>query len=156
MLRPASAVALLLLSSACALPTAIESLDDTSPPPEFGRPGWVRGAAKVGAWVGGVPGVVASVVLLPVTWPLSQLADEGLGEMAADEFVLFPALACASVGHSLFALPCDTVDYLGRRVWTEPTPMPAYDFVPMPPAATPQAAAAPTEALATPAAAESK
>lgn len=154
MFRPASAVAFLLLSSACALPTAIDSLEDTSPPPEFGRPGWVRGAAKVGAWVGGIPGVVASVVLLPVTWPLSQIADEGLGEMAADEFVLFPALACASVGHSLFALPCDTVDYLGRRVWSEPTPMPTYDTVP-----TAKAAAttpAPVEAPAAPAATEAK
>lgn len=155
MLRPASAFAFLLLSSACALPTAIESLDDRCPPPEFGRPGWVRGAAKVGAWVGGVPGVVASVVLLPVTWPLSQVADEGLGEMAADEFVLFPALACASVGHSLFALPCDTIDYLGRRAWTEPTPMPTYDFVPMAPAATPQGKPA-AESPAAPAASETK
>ena len=155
MLRPASAVAFLLLSSACALPTAIESLDATSPPPEFGRPGWVRGAAKVGAWVGGIPGVVASVVLLPVTWPLSKLADDGLGELAADEFVLFPALACASVGHSLFALPCDTVDYLGRRVWSEPTPMPTYDLVAPARVEAPQLPER-IDALAPPAATEAK
>ena len=150
MLRPASAVAFLLLSSACALPTAIESLDDRCPPPEFGRPGWVRGAAKVGAWVGGIPGVVGSVVLLPVTWPLSQFADEGLGETAASEFVLFPALACASVGHSLFAMPCDTIDYLGRRVWSEPTPMPQYGDVPAG-AETTTAAPAPAAPAAAPA-----
>jgi hypothetical protein len=127
MLRSASAVACLFLSCACSVPSLVESLDDRSPPPDFGRAGWVRGVAKVGAWIGAVPGTVASGVLLPVTWPLSFAVEDGLDGGSAEEFLLFPMLACASVGHSLFALPCDFFDYLGRRVWTGPTPLPSRD-----------------------------
>jgi hypothetical protein len=66
-------------------------------------------------------------VLLPVTWPLSLAVDDGLDGGSSEEFLLFPALACASVGHSLFALPCEFVDYFGRRVWSAPSPLPSRD-----------------------------
>lgn len=163
MLRSASAVACLLLSCACSVPSLVESLDDRSPPPDFGRAGWVRGVAKVGAWIGAVPGTVASGVLLPVTWPLSLAVEDGIDGGSADEFLLFPMLACASVGHSLFALPCDAVDYFGRRVWSAPSPLPSRDQEVLDaaaaadrasagqPAAAPADAAAPTDAAKPPA-----
>ena len=61
---------LALLLPACAIPNTVESLQADAPPPEFGRPAWVRTCAGAGAWVGGVTGGVVSVVLLPITWPL--------------------------------------------------------------------------------------
>jgi hypothetical protein len=149
MLRSASAVACLFLSCACSVPSLVESLDDRSPPPDFGRAGWVRGVAKVGAWIGAVPGTVASGVLLPVTWPLSLAVEDGIDGGSADEFLLFPMLACASVGHSLFALPCDAVDYVGRRVWSAPSPLPSRDQEVLDAAAAADAASSPKPAAPT-------
>jgi hypothetical protein len=129
-----------LLLGACAIPNTIEALDDRTPPPEFGRPAWVRTCAGVGAWIGGIGGGVVSVVLLPVTWPLSELAGDGLGEQASSEFMLFPAMTCAAFGHAFLGLPADVLDYGFRRVWVEPSPpLTGYDFVPMAPMALPEA-----------------
>ncbi|MFN9948212.1 MAG: hypothetical protein ACK56S_15350, partial [Planctomycetota bacterium] len=62
---------------------------------------------------------------------------------------------------SLFALPCDAVDYFGRRVWSAPSPLPSRDQEvldaaaaadrasagqPVEQAVTPTTPAAPTEA----------
>lgn len=123
----------------CALPTTLEALDDRNPPPEFGRPGWVRVAAGTGAWIGGIAGGVLSIALLPVTWPISKLAGDGLGEQAASEFMLFPALGTAAIGHCLLGVPTDTLDYVFRRVWTgsgEEVEN-SYEVVPMPAASVP-------------------
>jgi hypothetical protein len=121
-----------LLCAGCAIPDTIETLGDRSPPPEFGRPGWVRTSAGVGAWVGGILGGVVSIVTLPITWPLSQLAGDGLGEYAAQEFLLFPAMTGATIGHALFGTPPDVLDYVFRRAWTEPSPpLTGYEFVPL-------------------------
>ena len=38
----------LLLLGACAIPNTIELLDAHDPPPEFGRPAWVRTSAGIG------------------------------------------------------------------------------------------------------------
>lgn len=136
-----------LLLGACAIPNTIEALDDRTPPPEFGRPTWVRTCAGVGAWIGGIAGGVVSVVLLPVTWPISQLAGDGLGEQASSEFMLFPAMTCASFGHAFLGLPADVLDYGFRRAWMEPSPpLTGYDFVPMAPMAVPEAAPVPAGA----------
>lgn len=127
------------LLAACAVPNAVEGLDDASPPPEFGRPAWVRVFAGVGAWAGGIVGGVASVVLLPVTWPLSLIADDGLGEHASSEFMLLPAIGGAALGHCLLGTPPDVVDYLFRRVWVGSGDVTSsYDFVPMPGPAVPR------------------
>jgi hypothetical protein len=128
-----------LLLGACAIPNTIESLDAHNPPPEFGRPGWVRTSAGIGAWIGGLVGGVASIVALPVTYPLSLLASDGLGEQASSEFLLWPALGGAAFGHALLGLPTDVVDYVFRRVWvgngTEVRN--SYEFMPMDPPAVP-------------------
>ena len=122
----------MLLAGACAIPTTIDTLGDRSPPPEFGRPGWVRTCAGVGGWLGGVVGGVASIVLLPVTYPISLLADDGLGEQASGEFVLFPAVGLAAVGHCALGFPADLVDWTFRRAWVDgDDPVAAYDFVPL-------------------------
>ncbi|MCU0862543.1 MAG: hypothetical protein MUC36_02010 [Planctomycetes bacterium] len=140
-MRRSSVVLSGLLLGACAIPNTIESLDDRTPPPEFGRPVWVRTCAGVGAWIGGIGGGIASVVLLPVTWPISKVAGDSLGEQASSEFVLFPAIAGASFGHAFFGLPADVLDYGFRRVWVEPSPpLTGYDFVPMVPMVLPEAA----------------
>ena len=135
-----------LLSSACAIPNTIDTLDDLCPPPEFGRPAWVRVCAGTGAWIGGIFGGVASIVLLPITYPMSLLADDGLGEHASSEFMLFPALGGAAVGHCLLGTPPDVLDYLFRRVWvgTE-DPVMQYDFVPLPGPAIPKDLPPPAE-----------
>ena len=127
------------LLGACAIPNTIEALDDRNPPPEFGRPGWVRTSAGIGAWVGGIVGGVVSLVALPVTYPLSLLADDGLGEQGGNEFVLWPAIGGAALGHCLLGVPTDTVDWLFRRAWTSSGTAieNSYEFVPLPPPAAP-------------------
>ena len=120
------------LLAACAIPETIESLDDRSPPPEFGRPEWVRTSAGIGAWVGGILGGVVAIVALPITYPISLLAEDGFGEQSSTEFLMFPALAGASVGHALLGTPPDVVDYLFRRAWTDSSPpITDYTFVPL-------------------------
>src|SRR5262249_44808592 len=77
--------------TACSLPGTVDRLQGNNPPPEFGRPGWVRGSAGVGAWIGGIVGGVASIVVLPITYPISLLAGDSLGgEVSRQEFLLFP------------------------------------------------------------------
>jgi hypothetical protein len=135
MVRPTpsrvAAAALLMSLGACAIPNTVDNLGAASPPPEFGRPWWVRACAGVGGWTGGIVGGVASVVLLPVTYPLSLLADDGLGEHAAEEFLLFPAVGLAAVGHCAIGTPPDLVDYVFRRAWKAAPPQPTYDLIPL-------------------------
>ena len=121
-----------LLLGACAIPNVIGGLDDRSPPPEFGRPGWVRVCAGVGAWTGGIVGGVVSVALLPITWPISLLASDGLGEHSSVEFMCFPALGGAAIGHCLLGAPPDLVDYVFRRAWIDGAdPVNSYELVPL-------------------------
>lgn len=131
---------ILLLAPACTVSNAVDKLRDENPPQELGRPGWVRTSAGTGAWVGGAVGMLASVVLLPITYPLSLLADEPLG-MAKQEFVWFPTYFGASTGHFLLGAPTDFLDFTFRRVWVG-TPPPAeadYGFIPMKPPVGPAA-----------------
>lgn len=144
MMRRLSRVFLLpaLMLTSCAIPNTIEMLQDSSPPPEFGRPGWVRTFAGVGGWVGGIVGGIASLATLPITYPLSLVADEGLGEHSADELILAPAVGMAAVGHCLFGLPADFVHWTFYRAWVTPVdPVTSYELVPLDPIALPKAAA---------------
>lgn len=132
-----------LLLAACAIPRTVDRLQGLCPPPEFGRPGWVRACAGTGAWVGGIVGGVVSVVLLPVTYPLSLLCDDGLGEASAEELMFFPAVGGAAAGHFLFGGPPDLIDHVFRRAWfEEPQPQNTYELVPMEPPRSPDAAIA--------------
>lgn len=124
---------LAMLLGACAIPNAIDALDQHSPPPEFGRPMWVRVPAGVGAWVGGIVGGVVSIVCLPVTWPISELASDGLGEHGGAEFLFAPAITGAALGHCVFGLPPDLLDWSFRRVWVGTSDsMTSYEFIPLP------------------------
>ena len=119
------------LPAACSLPRNIADLESQSPPPAHGRPGWVRGFAKVGSVLGAVVGGIASIGSLPLLWPIAQLSDEPLG-MSKDEFLFAPAVLCAGGGHFLLGAPADLFDYSFRRAWVG-TPRPtSYDFVPEP------------------------
>jgi hypothetical protein len=121
-----------LFFGACSIPNTIEQLGDSSPPPEFGRPAWVRTTAGVGGWIGGIVGGVASVALLPITWPLSELCDEGLGEHSKDELILFPATGLAAGCHALFGAPADLLDWTFRRAWIDqPNPVTSFDYTPL-------------------------
>jgi hypothetical protein len=122
MVSRAAPFVLAALLGACAIPDTIDALGDRSPAPEFGRPAWVRVPAGIGAWLGGIAGGAVSVVLLPIHWPLSRLARDGLGEQGAAEFLFWPATAGASIGHAALGLPFDAVDYLGRRAWGDSSP----------------------------------
>lgn len=132
MVRRLCLLPLLFLATSCAIGRTFDALADRSPPPEFGRPGWVRVPARVGAWFGGACGAVVSVVLLPITWPLSSVAGEGLGA-SKDDVMLFPAIGGAACGHAFIGLPLDFVDYTCRRMWVKATPLPSngYELQPM-------------------------
>ncbi|MCA8948312.1 MAG: hypothetical protein KDE27_02345 [Planctomycetes bacterium] len=125
-------VLLPFLLSGCAIGHGIDTLANACPPPEFGRPAYVRFFAGAGAWIGGIVGGVASIVALPVTYPISLLADDQLGESGRGEFLFAPALGAAAVGHALLGGATDVVDYTFRRAWvgTSDDPVTAYDFVP--------------------------
>lgn len=129
-----------LLLPGCAIPSTIEALHDRNPPPEFGRPAWVRTAAGIGAWIGGIAGGVVSIVLLPIDYPLSLLAEDGLGEHGSNELLLWPAIGGAALGHALLGVPTDSVDYLLRRVWTgSGTEVEnSYEVIPLPPPTVPR------------------
>lgn len=140
-----------LLLAGCAVPNTIESLGAAAPPAEFGRPAWVRTTAGVGAWCGGILGGAVSIVLLPVTWPISALAGDSLGEQGKDEFLFFPALSLAAVGHSVFGVPPDLLDYAFRRAWSStPDPVNSYEWVAMPGVAMPKPVPMPEPAPSTP------
>lgn len=133
LLRVVSVLTLLWLPS-CAVPSTISMLDDSAPPPEFGRPAWVRGCAGVGGWLGGIAGGVVSVVLLPITWPLSELAGDELTDHAKDEVIMFPAITFAAGGHAALGMPADLLDYTFRRVWwqlPDPDPIGAFEYMPV-------------------------
>ena len=104
------------LCSACAVPDAVDALGTHAPPAELGRPGWVRGAAGLGGWIGAIGGAVVSIVVLPVTYPVSLLADEPLG-YSDTEFLFAPVSMGASAGHFLLGAPPDAVDFMFRRAW---------------------------------------
>jgi hypothetical protein len=131
-MRPIFIPTLLLLGS-CAIPDAIGRLEDC-PPAEFGRPAWVRGAAGVGAWIGGVFGGVASIVVLPITWPVSLACGDRLAGASRTEFLLWPVTAGASAGHFLFGTPPEVVDFAFRRAWVGDAPLAnPYEVIPMAP-----------------------
>jgi len=122
MLRRRLVPAALILLGSCTLPRVVEALDAESPPPELGRPSWVRSPARAGSWIGGAIGGLASIVALPVTWPLSQLAEEPLGS-DRQEFVWGLTSVGASVGHTIVGAPLDGLDWIFRRAWIDdPSP----------------------------------
>lgn len=126
--------------SACTLPETIASLEQENPPPAFGRPGIVRYSARTGAWLGGLAGGVASIVLLPVTYPVSLLAECPLG-YSKSEFLFAPAHMGAAAGHWVFGAPPDVLHWVFYRAWVDQSCEPAsYDYVPAKPPAGPGAA----------------
>ena len=102
------------LLSACTVPQAVYDVSQEAPPPELGRPGWVRTTAGVGAWVGALGGALVSIVTLPITYPITLIADEPLG-YAHDEFLFFPVTIGASTGHFLLGAPTDFVEGLSTE-----------------------------------------
>ena len=111
----------------------LDDLQQHSPPPAFGRPGWVRTSAGVGGWIGGIAGGIVSVVALPITYPISLLAADSLREGSQRDFLFFPATGGAALGHFLLGTPPDMIDYVFHRAWTEPSPMPDFSAQPMSP-----------------------
>ena len=110
----------------------------------------MRVFAGVGAWTGGIVGGVASIVLLPITWPISLLASDGLGEHSSTEFMFFPALGGAAIGHCLLGAPPDLVDYVFRRAWVDsPDPVNSYELVPLDGPTLPRVEPAPSPATPT-------
>lgn len=142
-MRRLSRVCLLpvLLLTSCAIPNTLDMLGDASPPPEFGRPGWVRACAGVGGWCGALVGGVASICTLPITYPLSLAADEGLGEHSSDELLLAPAIGMSAVGHCIGGLPADFLHWTFYRAWVTPVdPVTSYELVPLDPVVIPKPA----------------
>ncbi len=142
--RPYFSLLAALSLASCGLPGTVDRLQESSPPPEFGRPAWVRTCAGFGAWVGGVAGGLVSVVALPITYPISLAAGDSLGgEMSRQEFLLLPMTFGAATGHFLLGAPPDAVDFLGRRVWVGvEDETNTYELKPMDPPAPPAVAPA--------------
>ena len=131
-MRALTLASIAFLCSACTVPSTVETLRDEAPPPELGRPAWVRAPAGFGAWIGAAAGAVVSVATLPITYPISLLADEPLG-YSRQEFLFAPVTSFASGGHFLLGAPFDMLDYTFRRAWVDtPTPY-DYEFTPMKP-----------------------
>lgn len=127
------ALACLPLLAACAIPTTVQRLGEHSPSPELGRPAWVQVCAGAGAWIGGILGGVVSIVALPVSYPISLLADDRLGDQGTDEFLFWPAGALASVGHAFLGGSTDALDWTFRRAWVDaPDPVAEQGFVALP------------------------
>ena len=143
-MRPMRLPQCLLLSClcACSAPKVVSDLDGESPPPELGRPGWVRVTAKVGAVAGAGVGAVASLILLPITFPISLLADEPLGR-SKEEFLFAPVSIGASTGHFLLGAPADGVHFVLVRAWRDEPPPMSYDYTPVSPPVGPAAAESP-------------
>ena len=122
MMRRRLLPAALILLGSCTLPSVVERLGRESPSPELGRPVWVRGPAWVGSWIGGALGGLASIITLPVTWPLSQLGEDTLGG-DRQEFVWGLTSVGASAGHTIVGAPLDGLDWIFRRAWVDdPSP----------------------------------
>ncbi len=107
------------------------ALAEYDPAPDLGRPAWIRATAGFGAWIGGGIGAVASLVVLPVTYPVSLLMDEPLG-YAKNEFRFMPVGWCAGGMHYALGAPLDLMDYVLRRAWLPEEKPRGYDFTPMP------------------------
>lgn len=131
-MRRLAALGLFLTMASCTAPDSIQDLDENCPPAEYGRPGWVRASAKIGAFVGAVPGAVLTALCLPVTWPLTLIADEPLGH-SKKEVLFFPLTACASAGHFLLGAPADSVHWIFYRAWTDQPSPAGYHFMPAAP-----------------------
>jgi hypothetical protein len=130
MRRPIFIPALLLLAS-CGTTETFSRLDQC-PPAEFGRPGWIRACAGTGGFVGGVVGGIVSVALLPVSYPLTLAAKDGLGDSSRNELLLWPVSFFAATGHFLLGAPVDGLDYVFRRAWVgEDPPANTYELIPM-------------------------
>ncbi len=121
-----------LLLCSCAASGTIDRLGNSCPPSDFGRPGWVRTFAGVGAWTGGILGTVVSIVALPITYPISLLAEDEFAAGGRTEFLMFPASGGAAFGHALLGCPPDVVDYVFRRAWVGgEDPVNSYEIVPI-------------------------
>ena len=128
MLRRLLLPTVLIAMSGCAIPSIVRSVHEHSPAAELGRPGWVQGASEAGAWVGGAVGAVFSIAALPLTWPLSALSGDAIGE-DADDLIWAPATLTAGAGIYLFGVPCDFADWGLRRAWIEERPTASqYEF----------------------------
>lgn len=122
----------------------VTNLATTSPPTDFERPKWVRTSAEIGAAAGGLIGGVLSICILPVTYPISLATEEHQSADARMDFLLFPMVGGASIGHVIVGAPLDSVDLVCRRVWVgDELPKQEYQLVEMKP---PVAAEPPPEA----------
>ena len=128
------------------------NLAATSPPSDFERPKWVRTSAEIGAAAGGLLGGVLSICILPITYPISLATEEHQSADARMDFLLFPMVGGASIGHVLVGAPLDSVDLVCRRVWVgEELPRQEYQLVEMkPPVAAEPAPEAPPEPITPP------
>ena len=142
----ASCAVVATLLPACSAPRILDDLQTEAPPPELGRPAWVRGIAGLGGWIGAAVGGVVSIAALPITYPISLLADEPLG-YSKTEFLLGPMVMGASTGHFVFGAPPDMLHFVFYRAWTDTPRPPDYTYTPTRP---PVGPGAPEPETATP------
>ena len=100
----AAAVLFAALVTSCSLPEAVARLEDHAPAPDLGRPAWVQGVARAGAYAGGVIGAAGALIAYPVFKGLSLAAGDALGA-DADELVWAPVSIGAGAGHVVLGGP---------------------------------------------------
>ncbi len=129
-----------LLLGGCAVDETTTALNEESPPPRLGRPDWVQVPAEAGGYLGAAVGSVLSIAVLPLTFPISLIADEPLG-YAKDQFLFLPVGLTASGGYFLLGAPFDVIDYGFRRAWTNEGRREDYHFDVQPPPIGPETGA---------------
>ncbi len=127
--RAVLVLSLAALMGGCSFSRVVGDLDRESPPQDLGRPAYVRYTARTGAWLGGLGGGLMSLVTLPVTYPITLLAEEPLG-YAQDEFLFWGVSAGAATGHFVFGAPVDVLDYVFWRGWTDQPSDYDFEFTP--------------------------
>ncbi len=109
--RRTCALTLAALACSCSLPEALARLEDHAPSPALGRPAWVQGVARVGAYLGGAIGGVGALVTFPVLKVLTVAAGDALG--ADEQDLLYAPVAIgAGAGHVVLGAPLDALTFV--------------------------------------------
>jgi hypothetical protein len=109
--RVVTALFFAVSTASCSLPETVARLEDHAPAPTLGRPGFVQGVARTGAYVGGVVGGVGALVTYPVLKALTYAAGDALGA-DGDDLVFAPVAIGAGAGHFVFGAPFDALSWV--------------------------------------------
>lgn len=117
-MRTLLALATLALISGCSLPKTYADLELDSPQEVLRRPEYLRDVRSFGHASGGFVGGVSSPFLLPVTWPMTAVHEESLGQ-DRDSLLFAPVPFVAAGGGFVLAAPLEALDHIFYRAWID-------------------------------------